>query len=70
MIFHIRFGPNKGVNFVHLMNYLVSREIMILTQAISLYGRFKLGEDISVDIPNGLAGEFRGVLNSLGFVIE
>ncbi|VTR96932.1 hypothetical protein [Tuwongella immobilis] len=68
--FRIRYEPNKGVNFVHLINFLVSYEIMTLEQCVSVYKRFKLAEDISLEIPDGLVAEFRRELTSLGCVSE
>lgn len=68
--FRIRYEPNKGVNFVHLINFLVSYKIMTLEQSVSLHRQFKLAEDISLDIPDGFVDAFRRELNSLGCVSE
>jgi hypothetical protein len=68
--FRIRYKPNKDVNFLHLINFLVSYDIMTLEQSHNVYKRFKLEQDISLDIPEGLVAAFRQALNSTGCVSE
>lgn len=57
---------NEHINFVHVVNFLVSYRIMTLEEALPLHKRFKLGEDVIFDIPDEMVSKFRDQLDSLG----
>jgi len=68
--FRIRYEVNKGMNFIRLVNFLVSYEIMNLEQAVPVIKQFHSGEDISLDIPDASVDDFKYQVNSMGCVYE
>ena len=50
----LRYEHNKNVSFIHVINCLVSYEIMTLEEAVPLYKQFKLGEDVVLDVSDKL----------------
>lgn len=68
--FRIRYEVNKGMNFILLVNFLVSYKIMTLEQAIPVMKQFYSGEDISLDIPDASVDDFKFEVNSIGCLCE
>lgn len=66
----IRYEPNKSVNFVHIVNYLVGSRIMTLDESICFYRQFKLMEDITFRIPDEIVHEFKTKLDCLNCEYE
>jgi hypothetical protein len=66
----VRPSVNKNVNFIHIVNFLVSYNIMSLEEAHVLYRKFKLAEDVVFDIRDEMASKFRDELNSLNCKYE
>lgn len=67
---HLRYSINRDVNFAAIVNFLVSYNIMTLDTAVSLYKKFKLGEDVTFEIPDEMALKFRDELDSLNCQYE
>jgi hypothetical protein len=61
----LRHDMNEDVHFLHIVNFLVSYNIMSLEEANGLYRKFKLAEDVVFDIRDEMGSEFRDELDSL-----
>ena len=66
----LRHDENKSVSFLHIVNFLVSYKIMSLEEANRFYQKFKLGEDVVLDIPDQTASAFRVYLGFLNCKYE
>jgi hypothetical protein len=63
---HLPYDENPNINFVHIVNYLVSHSIMSLDEAIIIYKEFKSNHDAVLNIPDLLVNDFKKELASLG----
>ena len=66
----MQYDANRGVNFIFIVNFLVTYKIMSLEEASLLYWKFKRDEDVLFEIPEQLTAEFKKHLDSLNCVYE
>ena len=69
--FMFRRGENKDASLLHVLNFLISCEVMSFENSRPLFRAFHLnGEDVVVDIPNELDCRFRTMLDTVKFRYE
>ncbi len=66
----IRHSVNKDVNFIHVVNVLVSYKVMSLEEASCLYKKFKLAEDVAFDIQDEITSTVKDAFDSLNCKYE
>jgi len=66
----IRHSVNEDVNFIHIINVLVSYKVMSLEEASCLYRKFKLAEDVVFDIQDETTAKVKDALDSLNCKYE
>ena len=66
----LRHKNNEHLKFVHILNLLCSYGIVNMEEAMSLMKQFKLGEDVTIDLPDEVDSEFRCKLRSYNCVFD
>lgn len=66
----VSIDKNRELNFVSIINFLVSYKIMSLDSAIDFYSNFKDGEKITIEVPCTLEKQFTEVLEAGGCCYE
>ena len=62
----IRHSVNKSVNFLHVINFLVSYKLRSLEEAVGISHKFESGEDAVFDIQDDeIASSFKNWLDHI-----
>ena len=64
----IKYEPNNASAFVHLVNYMLSREVISMEHAIVLAKRYNSSEGVAITIPDEMVSEFKKKMDALGFL--